>query len=127
MTERDVEAVLVDDEPGVRLLARLALETAADLHVRVVGEAGDGRSAVELAASLQPDLMLLDVEMPVLDGLAALPEVLRVSPATTVLVVSGSDADRFADAALRAGAAGYLEKSRIRESLACTVRAALRR
>lgn len=114
--------VLVDDEPGVRLLARLALEGDDALNARVVGEAGDGRSAVDLVARLHPDVVCLDVEMPVLDGLAALPEILRVSPGSRVCVVSGADADRTAGAALEAGALAYLEKSRVASSLAAIVR-----
>ncbi len=121
-TGHALRIVLVDDEPGVRLLARLALEDDDGLNAVIVGEAGDGQAGIELVARLRPDVVCLDVEMPLLGGLAALPEILRVSPESRVCVVSGADADTTAGAALAAGALAYLEKSQVASSLAATVR-----
>ena len=116
----DITVVLVDDEPGVRLLTRLALEE--DGGIEILGEAANGRSGVELVTAMQPDVVLLDVQMPVLDGLAALPEIRTASPGSQVVVVSGSDPDETADAAMAAGASAYLEKDRVTTDLVALVR-----
>jgi DNA-binding NarL/FixJ family response regulator len=116
----DITVVLVDDEPGVRLLARLTLEE--DGGIEILGEAANGRSGVELVSAMQPDVVLLDVEMPVLDGLAALPEIRTASPGSQVVVVSGRDPDETADAAMAAGASAYLEKNRVSTDLVALVR-----
>jgi DNA-binding NarL/FixJ family response regulator len=116
--------LVVDDEPGLRLLTRVTLEDDPDIEV--VGEAGDGEAAITLVKRLRPDIVLLDVAMPVLDGLSALPEILRVSPQTRVVVVSGSDADRTSVAATAAGAAGYLQKGHTPEELVAAVRRVIR-
>jgi signal transduction histidine kinase len=75
-----------------------------------VGEAGDGREGVDLAAELQPDVVLVDLAMPVMDGLEALPLIRKACPQTRVVVLSGFEADAMAQRALDAGADGYLQK-----------------
>lgn len=79
----------------------------------VVGEAGDGLEAIAEAERHQPDLVVLDLSMPVLDGLEALPRILAVAPDARVVVVSGFDGGRMRGPALAAGAVAYLEKGDI--------------
>jgi len=100
--------LLVDDHP----LTRSALSGLLQQHgFDVVGEAADGESAVEGAADLQPDLILLDLSMPGLDGLSALPRLREAAPACEVVVLTASGEETNLLAAIRAGAAGYLLKS----------------
>ncbi len=107
--EDDVlNVVIVDDTPDIRMLTRMALELDSD--IRVVAEAENGREGIEVVASHQPDVVVLDMAMPVMDGLEALPHIRRASPATRVLVVSGFDSVTLATSALDAGADGYLQK-----------------
>ena len=107
--EREPFGVLVVDDAGyLRGLLRLNLELSG--RFRVVGEAANGVEAVERAKEHRPDLVLLDVSMPVQDGIASLPQILAVSPGSKVVMLSGLDARRLAPIALERGAAAYLEK-----------------
>ena len=108
MTGSRARVVLADDTPDVRLLLRLALERTGDFEI--VGEARDGREAVALATELQPDALVLDLAMPNMDGLEALPEIKEHAPETKVLVLSGLDASEMSAEAHRKGADAYLEK-----------------
>lgn len=108
MTTGALTALLADDVADLRRLYRLVLERTG--RFVVVGEAGDGAAAVELAREHQPNLVLLDVSMPILDGLEALPRILSVSPSSRVVMLTGFSADRLAPTALQRGAVGYLEK-----------------
>ena len=101
-------AVVVDDTPDIRMLTRMALEM--DSGIRVVGEAENGREGIEVAAQHQPDVVVLDMAMPVMDGLEALPHIKRACPRTRVLVVSGFDDTTMSSSADEAGADGYLQK-----------------
>jgi DNA-binding NarL/FixJ family response regulator len=104
-----VTTVLVaDDQELVRSGLRLILESRG---LDVVGEAADGREAVAATRRTGPDVVLMDIRMPVLDGIAATREVVRVRPATRVLVLTTYDLDEYVYGALRAGAAGFLLKS----------------
>ncbi len=103
-----VTAVIVDDTPDIRLLTRMALEM--DSGIRVVGEAENGLEGIDVVAAHQPDVVVLDMAMPVMDGLEALPHMKRASPCTKVLVVSGFDPGTMAVSAMEAGADGYLQK-----------------
>ncbi len=100
--------VIVDDTPDIRMLTRMALEL--DGGIRVVAEAENGREGIEVVAAHRPDVVVLDMAMPVMDGLEALPHIKRASPATRVLVVSGFDTVTLATSARDAGADGYLQK-----------------
>src|SRR5688500_11072653 len=97
-----VRAVLVDDEPDIRFLWRTLLEY--DGGFEVVGEASTGRAAVAVAAEVHPDVVVLDLAMPEMDGLAALPQILADSPDTKVLVCTAYDQRGAAAAALGADA-----------------------
>jgi DNA-binding NarL/FixJ family response regulator len=105
MTER---ILLVDDHPLTRsALAGLLTQHGFD----VVGEASDGEEAIEAAARLEPDLILLDLSMPGLDGLSALPRLRAAAPACEVVVLTASGTEENLLGAIRGGAAGYLLKS----------------
>jgi DNA-binding NarL/FixJ family response regulator len=101
-------AVIVDDTPDIRLLTRMALEM--DSGIRVVAEAENGLEGIEVVTAHQPDVVILDMAMPVMDGLEALPQMKRASPGSRVLVVSGFDPATMAASATEAGADGYLQK-----------------
>ncbi|WP_242893551.1 response regulator [Actinomadura litoris] len=100
-----IEVLVADDQAAVRAGLVLILGAAPDL--RVVGEAADGRRAVELARELRPDVVLMDVRMPVLDGIGATREIAGIAD---VLVLTTFDLDEYVFGALRAGAAGFLLK-----------------
>ena len=103
-----VSVLIVDDVPEIRHLLRDVLARYAEF--RVAGEAGDGREAVDVARVIQPDLILLDLSMPAMDGLEALPLLREASPASRVVVLSGFDAERMGPLAMELGASLYLEK-----------------
>src|SRR5512139_2533638 len=100
---------IVDDASEVRLLTRARLRMSGAL--RVVGEGSDGAAAIALAEQHKPSLMLLDVSMPGMDGLEALPRVLAVSPATRVVLYSGFEEQGLVEKAEQLGAAAFIEKS----------------
>ena len=99
---------VVDDQDLVRSGLQMVLEARG---CEVVGTAGDGRSGVDLVRRLEPDVALMDIRMPVLDGIAATTELTRAGVRTRVLVLTTYDLDRYVYQALRAGAAGFLLKA----------------
>jgi len=107
-TDKQLRVVIVDDHADIRELLGLRIE---QLGHHVVGKAASGEQGVELCGELQPDLVLLDMSMPGLGGLAALPLIGEASPESQVVVLSGHDESHGRDAALAAGAAAYVEKS----------------
>jgi DNA-binding NarL/FixJ family response regulator len=116
MSER---VLVVDDHPLTRdALASLLTQGGFD----VVGEAADGAQALQLAHDLQPDLVLLDLSMPGLDGLAALPRLRTAAPGCEVVVLTASGTEENLLAAIRAGAAGYLLKSEPPERIVAFLR-----
>ena len=102
-----LRVVLADDQALVRAGFRLILERAG---IAVVGEAGDGVEAVEVTRATSPDLVLMDVRMPGLDGIEATRLVTAAHPAVRVLVLTTFDLDEYVHAAVRAGASGFLLK-----------------
>lgn len=115
-----VRVLLVDDHPVVRSGLRALLSTLPD--VEVAGEAADGAVAVELAVALQPDVVLMDLGLPVLDGVAATREVIARAPDVAVLVLTMHEDSDTVGAALRAGARGYLLKGVDQDTLLAALR-----
>jgi DNA-binding NarL/FixJ family response regulator len=116
--------LVVEDHAMVRWGLRLVLETFTDL--RVIGEAADGREAVAQAQALRPDVVVMDVQMPVLDGIAATRAIRAELPEVAVLGITGYDSPDYLVAMLDAGAAGYLVKGASGAELAAAVRAIAR-
>ena len=113
--------VIADDHPMVRHGLRAVLAAAG---VDVVGEAADGATAVELAVEQRPDVVLMDLQMPELDGIAATAEIATRAPRTAVLVLTMYEEDDTVFAAIRAGACGYLLKGADGAHIVAAVRAA---
>jgi len=103
-----LRVVLADDTAEFRLLLRIILEQ--DGRFEVVAEAADGAEAVRVTTAEQPDALVLDLAMPVMDGLQAIPEVRSASPATAIVVLSGFARGRLDRDALARGASAYVEK-----------------
>ncbi|MEV6995529.1 response regulator transcription factor [Streptomyces sp. NPDC093228] len=112
--------LLVDDQPMIRTGFRLILEAEPDLTV--VGESGDGLAAIEDARSLQPDVVLMDIRMPRLDGVEATRRILETQPAARVIILTTFDLDEHVLDALRAGASGFLVKDGPADSLVEAIR-----
>ena len=108
VTTDPLGVVVVDDTPDLRALLRMALERRGEFQV--VAEAGDGQEGVRLVQELQPDVVLLDIAMPVMDGLEALPLIRAACPRATVVMLSGFGAAEMTQRAMLAGADGYLQK-----------------
>jgi DNA-binding NarL/FixJ family response regulator len=119
-----IRLLIVDDHPVVRDGLRGMLERQPDFEV--VGDAGDGREAVRLTDRLKPDIVLMDLRMPEMDGVTALGEIKEQNPQVQVLVLTTYDSDADILPAIEAGAAGYLLKDSSREELYDGIRIAAR-
>ena len=117
-----IRVLIADDQQLVRSGFRMMLEAEGDIEV--VGEAADGHEAVSMARALEPDLALIDLRMPRMDGIEATTQITADGPSsrTRVLVVTTFDADEYVYAALRAGASGFMLKDAPPEELAAAVR-----
>ncbi|HMA35963.1 MAG TPA: response regulator transcription factor [Chloroflexia bacterium] len=115
-----IRLVLADDHPIVREGLAAVLETQPDFTI--VGQASDGAAAVALVAAQQPDVVLLDLEMPLLDGVQALRAMRAANPAVRALVFTAFDTDERIIGAVQAGAAGYLLKGAPRDDLFRAIR-----
>jgi DNA-binding NarL/FixJ family response regulator len=120
----EIHVLIADDQQLVREGLHLLLEMAPGICV--VGEAADGAEAVERARRLQPDVVLMDVQMPRLDGVAATRQIQEACPKVKVIILTTFDDDEYVFEGLRAGAAGYLLKDVPSEQLAEAIRAAAR-
>lgn len=119
-----IRVLLVDDQELIRVGFRMVLDAEEDIVV--VGEAGDGKAAITQTALLAPDLVLMDIRMPELDGIAATEAIVRDHPQTKVLVLTTFDLDEYAFGAIRAGASGFLLKDAQRHEMISAVRAVSR-
>jgi DNA-binding NarL/FixJ family response regulator len=124
MTITSTKVLLVDDHPVVREGLRGMIDAEADLTV--VGEAGSGAEAIVMAQSLQPDVVLMDLRMPDVDGVTATERILALLPTTRIVVVTTYESDTDILRAVEAGAAGYLLKDVSRTELADAIRDAAR-
>ena len=103
-----LSAVVVDDNADLRALLRQCLQETG--RIEVTGEAADGRTAIRVVEATEPDLILLDLRMPVMDGLEALPRMREAAPRATVIAFSGVDDEQLRARAIAAGAAAFLPK-----------------
>lgn len=116
-----IRVVLADDEGMIRAGVRAILDTDPDIEV--VAEAEDGREAIKLTRAHRPDIALLDIRMPKLDGLSAAEEIQRELPAVAVIMLTTFDEDEYVSRALNDGAAGFLLKAADPRELVIGVRA----
>jgi DNA-binding NarL/FixJ family response regulator len=119
---KNIRVLLVDDHAMVRQDTRELLERQEDLEI--VGEAGDGAEAVNLAAQLRPDVILMDVRMPVMNGIEATRRIKAQQPEISILALSAYDDAQFVAAAKEAGACCYLLKNARANELVAAIRAA---
>jgi DNA-binding NarL/FixJ family response regulator len=115
--QSQIRVLLADDLRQIRALMRRSLER--DGRFEVVGEAVNGHEAIEMATTLRPDAIVLDLGMPGMDGMTAIPEILAATPATKIVVLSGFV--EMAPDVLRAGAHGFFEKTAPPQELAATI------
>jgi len=115
-----ITVLLVDDQALIRMGMRLVLEAADDLTV--VGEAGDGIAALTQVAALDPDVVLMDVRMPGMNGIDATAKIATAHPRSRVLILTTFDLDEYAFEGLRAGASGFLLKDAPPEELVRAIR-----
>lgn len=121
MNTEPIRVLLVDDHELIRRGMKMVLDAEDDL--RVVGEASNGAEAVHLAAQLSPDVVLMDIRMPEMDGIEATRRIARSSPSSKVLVLTTFDLDEYAFGSLRAGASGFLLKNTPPPQLTAAIRA----
>lgn len=121
MNDVKIRLLLVDDQMIVRQGLRSLLEAKPDLEV--VGEAENGKAAIAIVETLQPDVVLMDVRMPVMDGVAATRLICQQFSQTKVLVLTTFDDDEYVSQAMRLGARGYLLKDTHSDDLAAAIRA----
>ena len=119
-----IRVLVADDQPLMRAAFRMTLEPEVDM--RLVGEAADGIEAIEQTRDLRPDVVLMDIRMPRVDGVEATRVVSEESPATRILVLTTFDLDEYIIDALRAGASGFLLKDVRRDDLVHAVRVVAR-
>jgi DNA-binding NarL/FixJ family response regulator len=115
-----IRILLADDQELVRTGFRMILK--AEKGIEVIGEAGDGAEAVERAVQLRPDVVLMDIRMPVLDGLEATRRLASAAPDTRVLILTTFDLNEYVYEALRAGASGFLVKDAPAAQLVTAIR-----
>lgn len=121
MKEDKIRILIADDHAVVREGTRQLLEHEADMEV--VAEASDGEEAVRLVGETKPDVAIIDINMPKLDGIGATKKIKELYPKTTVLILSAYDDDQFVFSLLEGGAAGYLLKSASSREIVDAVRA----
>jgi DNA-binding NarL/FixJ family response regulator len=119
VSARPARVLIIDDSPPVRQLLRQCLSLSG--RFEVIGEAGDGRDGIAQATCQQPDIILLDLAMPVMDGLEALPHLARCSTRSMIIVLSGFNVDTTGPKVLALGASAYIEKRFGPDELVCRI------
>jgi CheY-like chemotaxis protein len=119
MRGKAITVLVVDDEERIRRFEKLLLES--DSKVRVVGEADNGQSATTLARELSPDVVLMDISMPVMNGFDAAKTILRDCPNTSIIMTTAMGSEPYRRASLSVGAAGFVEKSSLDSELIDTI------
>lgn len=122
MTQQPISVLIAEDSAPFRAGLRALLASAADMQL--VGEAADGPGAVEMAVTLQPDVILMDLQMPGLNGIQATQRIVQGSPHIGVVMLTMFEDDESVFAAMQAGARGYLLKGALRNEVLTAVRAA---
>ena len=123
MSPPQIRVLVADDLPQIRAVLKRALER--DGRFEIVGEAADGIEAVDMTTTLRPDALVLDLSMPGMDGMEAIPKILACSPGTKIVVLSGFS--EMAPDVLKAGAHGFFEKTAPPQELAGTIAALVSR
>jgi DNA-binding NarL/FixJ family response regulator len=116
-----ITVLIADDQPLQRMGFRMLLDSSP--QTTVVGEAGHGADAVRQAAALHPDVVLMDIRMPGMDGIEATRSIVRTGGRSRVLILTTFDLDEYAYSALRAGASGFLLKDALPDELLAGIRA----
>ncbi len=109
-----MKLLIVDDSEIIR---EAIGEWISELDIEIVGQAGDGKKAIELVKSLKPDIVTLDITMPEIDGLTAMDEILKIYPETKVIIISALSAKEIALSALKKGAVSYVVKPFTKDEL----------
>jgi DNA-binding NarL/FixJ family response regulator len=122
---RCISVVICDDVPEMREILREVL--AEDPSVAIVGEAGNGRDCIRQIRELEPDVVLLDLSMPAMDGLEAIPLIIKEAPRTGIIIFSGFGGSRMGEVARTLGADHYIEKGTALADVVAAVRAVARR
>jgi DNA-binding NarL/FixJ family response regulator len=120
VSSAEIGVVIADDQAIVRAGFRLLIDSEPDMTV--LGEAANGAETVEVTAKTQPDVVLMDIRMPVLDGIEAARQITAAGPLPRVLILTTFDLDEYVFGALRAGASGFMLKERPPEELLAAVR-----
>jgi DNA-binding NarL/FixJ family response regulator len=116
-----INILLVDDQNLIRQGLKALLELEPDLQI--IGEAENGKIAINLVETLQPNVILMDIRMPVMDGVMATQQICQQFPATNILILTTFDDDNYVAAAIKYGAKGYLLKDTPSEEIAAAIRA----
>ena len=123
-TDRSVRILIADDQPIIRMMVRSTLETVP--HFEVCAEAVDGAQAIEQAQKLKPDVVVLNVTMPVLNGFDAAREIKAILPETAIVILSSHADQRFVEAAKKIGVRAYIAKSKAGDALVKAIEAAVK-
>jgi DNA-binding NarL/FixJ family response regulator len=115
------EIVVVDDQELMRLGFRMVINSQPDL--KVIGEAGDGAQAITAARVLRPDVILMDIRMPDVDGLQAACQIIREEPGAKIILITTFDLDDYVEAGVQAGVRGFLLKDATPAQLLAAIRA----